>query len=57
MKNEFPIPENNPKTWYYTCFYDFWWSGYCHVRIQKAEILDLSIMADIEPSSAPTRNW
>jgi len=36
------------KTWSYTCFYDFWLSGYCRVRLRKAAILDLSKMADIE---------
>ena len=37
-----------PETWYYTCFYDFWMSGYCCVRLRKAAILDLSKMADTE---------
>ena len=32
----------------YTCFYDFWLSGYCRVRLRKAAILDLSKMADID---------
>jgi len=31
-----------------TCFYDFWLSSYCCVRLRKAAILDLSKMADIE---------
>lgn len=42
-----PYPKT-PETWYYTCFYDFRLSGYCRVRLRKAAILDLSIMADIE---------
>ena len=44
-----PYPKT-PKTWYYTSFYDFWWSGYCRVKLRKAAILDLFIMADKERS-------
>jgi len=40
--------QKTPETWYYTCFYDFWLSGYCRVRLRKAAILDLSKMADTE---------
>jgi len=46
-KINFPYPKT-PETWSYTCFYDFWLSGYCRARLRKAAILDLSKMADIE---------
>jgi len=45
-KNQFPIPEN-PETWSYTRFYDFWLSGYCRVRLRNGIVLDLCKMADI----------